>query len=192
MKEVETEVNIALPWLSFILCFLTYNIIMNVYSIFIWSLWFCPVLISLLQCSVAVWWSVYKSQIRPKVVNEWTWWDNEMQHQSPRGSSFSLSAEVLAGCICLCPPLYGPWWIAKRIWLIVKVFFLPYSSFFLVSFLFFSPPPSPLARWQRAGEMNSVKFNHGNWRFGGMRSWPHGQFGDCFRLINVKMERPRP
>lgn len=25
-----------------------------------------------------------------------------------------------------------------------------------------------------------------------MRSWPHGQFGDCLRLINVKMERVRP
>lgn len=38
----------------------------------------------------------------------------------------------------------------------------------------------------RVGEMNSMKFNHGNWRFVGVRSWPHGRFGDCFRLINVK------
>lgn len=128
--------------LKFVLPALTCNIIMEVYSIFILFLWDCPVHLSTLQCIVGEWWSVFGASVRPKIVNEWTAWGNEMQHQGPEGSSFSLSAQILAGCICLCPPLYGSWWIVKRIWLMVRVFF--YSSSFLLSSFF----RSPLAKWQ--------------------------------------------
>lgn len=41
--------------MKFVLPFLAYNIIVEVHSIFIFSLWVCPAHTEPLQCSVDVW-----------------------------------------------------------------------------------------------------------------------------------------
>lgn len=142
-------------------------------------LYFCLCLQPIMNCCCAAW--IYDRafwETSPSKGSEWT------DYVSPQRSSFSLYVQTLARWICLCPPFYEPWWIRKRVWLMVRVFL------FLWVCLFFLFTISKVAKL-RAGEMNSVKFNHGNWRFGGVKPWPHGPFGDCFRLINVRTERVR-
>lgn len=61
------------------------------------------------------------------------------------------------------------------------VFFL---LFFLFSISFFFLTPITISKVEklRAGEINSIM------EIEGLEAWPHGQFGNCFRLFSAKGE----